>query len=122
MQFRFHVFGFCACSNIKQVPGYNETDPDVQFTDNYRDNRVSVPALISIAFNFIIITWKFFLIIFLAECTVMGIPSVTTNLSGFGSFIGKNVSDPSAYGIYIVDRRFRSADESIQQLAQVGRK
>ena len=50
----------------------------------------------------------------------MGIPSVTTNLSGFGSFIGKNVSDPSAYGIYIVDRRFRSVDESIQQLAQVG--
>lgn len=53
-----------------------------------------------------------------AECTVMGIPSVTTNLSGFGSFIGKNVSDPSAYGIYIVDRRSRSVDESIQQLAQ----
>lgn len=25
--------------------------------------------------------------IFLAECTVMGIPSVTTNLSGFGCFV-----------------------------------
>ena len=119
LQFRFHMFGFCACTNIKQVPRYKETDPDVQFADNYLDNWVLVPALISTPFNFIIITWKFFLIIFLAECTVMGIPSVTTNLSGFGSFIGKNVSDPSAYGIYIVDRRFRSVDESIQQLSQV---
>uniref|UniRef100_A0A8C6V5B1 Glycogen [starch] synthase n=1 Tax=Neogobius melanostomus TaxID=47308 RepID=A0A8C6V5B1_9GOBI len=31
-------------------------------------------------------------------CTVMGIPSVTTNLSGFGCFIEEHVSDPSAYG------------------------
>ncbi|CAI8017548.1 Glycogen [starch] synthase, liver [Geodia barretti] len=46
-----------------------------------------------------------------AECTVMGIPSVTTNLSGFGCFIAQHVADPATYGIYIVDRRF------IQQLA-----
>ncbi|RWS29539.1 putative glycogen [starch] synthase-like protein [Leptotrombidium deliense] len=53
-----------------------------------------------------------------AECTVMGIPSVTTNLSGFGWFIGDHVADPMSYGIYIVDRRFKSAEESVQQLAQ----
>ncbi|KAG9345649.1 hypothetical protein JZ751_008793, partial [Albula glossodonta] len=53
-----------------------------------------------------------------AECTVMGIPSVTTNLSGFGCFMEEHVSDPTAYGIYIVDRRFRSADESCNQLTQ----
>lgn len=52
-----------------------------------------------------------------AECTVMGIPSVTTNLSGFGCFIAKHVADPSTYGIYIVDRRFKSADESVRQLS-----
>ncbi|XP_061108154.1 glycogen [starch] synthase, liver isoform X2 [Conger conger] len=52
------------------------------------------------------------------ECTVMGIPSVTTNLSGFGCFMEEHVSDPTAYGIYIVDRRFRSADESCNQLTQ----
>uniref|UniRef100_A0A672PZK4 Glycogen [starch] synthase n=1 Tax=Sinocyclocheilus grahami TaxID=75366 RepID=A0A672PZK4_SINGR len=52
------------------------------------------------------------------ECTVMGIPSVTTNLSGFGCFMEEHVSDPSEYGIYIVDRRFRSADESCSQLTQ----
>ncbi|XP_048124416.1 glycogen [starch] synthase, liver isoform X2 [Alosa alosa] len=53
-----------------------------------------------------------------AECTVMGIPSVTTNLSGFGCFMEEHISDPAAYGIYIVDRRFRSADESCNQLTQ----
>lgn len=53
-----------------------------------------------------------------AECTVMGIPSVTTNLSGFGCFIGEHVADPMSYGIYIVDRRFKNAEESVQQLAQ----
>ncbi|GAA6078726.1 glycogen [starch] synthase, liver, partial [Tachysurus ichikawai] len=52
------------------------------------------------------------------ECTVMGIPSVTTNLSGFGCFMEEHISDPTAYGIYIVDRRFRSADESCHQLTQ----
>lgn len=28
----------------------------------------------------------------------MGIPSVTTNLSGFGCFMEEHVSDPTAYG------------------------
>ncbi|KOB68010.1 Glycogen synthase [Operophtera brumata] len=42
-----------------------------------------------------------------AECTVMGIPSVTTNLS-----------DPMSYGIYVVDRRYISLEGSVQQLAQ----
>uniref|UniRef100_H0VRI0 Glycogen [starch] synthase n=1 Tax=Cavia porcellus TaxID=10141 RepID=H0VRI0_CAVPO len=52
------------------------------------------------------------------ECTVMGIPSVTTNLSGFGCFMQEHVADPTAYGIYIVDRRFRSPDDSCNQLTQ----
>ncbi|PNI98816.1 GYS2 isoform 2 [Pan troglodytes] len=53
-----------------------------------------------------------------AECTVMGIPSVTTNLSGFGCFMQEHVADPTAYGIYIVDRRFRSPDDSCNQLTK----
>ena len=54
-----------------------------------------------------------------AECTVMGIPSISTNLSGFGCFIGEHVADPMSYGIYVADRRFKSAEESVQQLAQM---
>ncbi|XP_078388074.1 glycogen [starch] synthase, muscle-like isoform X1 [Cetorhinus maximus] len=51
-----------------------------------------------------------------AECTVMGIPSVSTNLSGFGCFMEQHITDPSAYGIYILDRRFKSLDECCNQL------
>ena len=53
-----------------------------------------------------------------AECTVMGIPSITTNLSGFGCFIAEHVADPISYGIYIVDRRFKGCEESVHELAQ----
>merc|ERR1719483_1025223 len=52
-----------------------------------------------------------------AECTIMGIPSVTTNLSGFGCFMEEHVVDPPSYGIYIVDRRDKSVEESVQQLS-----
>jgi len=53
-----------------------------------------------------------------AECTIMGIPSVTTNLSGFGCFMRDQISDPQSYGIYIVDRREIGLDESIGQLSK----
>ena len=49
----------------------------------------------------------------------MGIPSVSTNLSGFGCFMMEHVADPTSYGIYIVDRRYLSPEESVQQLTQV---
>ncbi|KAI1315264.1 glycogen synthase isoform 1 [Mortierella claussenii] len=52
-----------------------------------------------------------------AECTVMGVPSITTNLSGFGCFMDDSIVDSSEYGIYIVDRRMKSVEESVQQLA-----
>ncbi|CAG8609423.1 14082_t:CDS:2, partial [Acaulospora colombiana] len=54
-----------------------------------------------------------------AECTVMGIPSITSNLSGFGSYMEELLEDPSEYGIHIVDRRMKSVEESIQQLADI---
>merc|ERR1712045_154936 len=53
-----------------------------------------------------------------AECTIMGIPNVSTNLSGFGCFMAEHVVDPLSYGIYIVDRRNRSVEESVNQLAK----
>ena len=49
----------------------------------------------------------------------MGIPSITTNLSGFGCFMQQHIQDPQSYGIYIIDRHFKSVEESVQQLAQV---
>jgi len=47
----------------------------------------------------------------------MGIPSITTNLSGFGCFMQEHIADPKSYGIYIVDRRYIGLDESIDQLS-----
>ncbi|MFH0980924.1 MAG: glycogen/starch synthase [Planctomycetota bacterium] len=54
-----------------------------------------------------------------AECTVMGVPSVCSNLSGFGNFMHRHVDNPEAHGIYILDRRFVGPDESIAQLADM---
>jgi len=54
-----------------------------------------------------------------AECTVMGIPNISTNLSGFGCFMQQHIADPMSYGIYIIDRHFKGIEESVQQLAQV---
>ncbi|VDK42964.1 unnamed protein product [Anisakis simplex] len=54
-----------------------------------------------------------------AECTVMGVPSVTTNLSGFGCFIQEHVQGPETYGVFVIDRRFKGANESIDELAKV---
>ncbi|AET37517.1 uncharacterized protein Ecym_1276 [Eremothecium cymbalariae DBVPG len=53
-----------------------------------------------------------------AECTVMGVPSITTNLSGFGAYMEDLIERDQAkdYGIYIVDRRFKSPNESVEQL------
>ena len=53
-----------------------------------------------------------------AECTVMGVPSITTNLSGFGAYMEDLIEANQAkdYGIYIVDRRFKSPEESVEQL------
>ena len=52
-----------------------------------------------------------------AECTVSGVPSVTTNLSGFGCFIEEHVKSPNDYGIYVLNRRGLSSDDSINELA-----
>lgn len=51
-----------------------------------------------------------------AECTVMGVPSITTNLSGFGCYMEDLIENASDYGIYIVDRRQKSVEESLNQL------
>jgi glycogen synthase len=46
----------------------------------------------------------------------MGVPSITTNLSGFGCFMAELIKYPSDYGIYITDRRSKSVEESLNQL------
>jgi len=52
-----------------------------------------------------------------AECTVMGVPSITTNLSGFGCYMEELIENATDYGIYIVDRRMKGVDDSVNQLS-----
>eukprot|EP00835_Amoeboradix_gromovi_P004539 NODE_359_length_10180_cov_0.431703.p1 type:complete len:648 gc:universal NODE_359_length_10180_cov_0.431703:8558-6615(-) len=53
-----------------------------------------------------------------AECTVLGVPSITTNLSGFGCYMDEIIKDTHEYGIFIVDRRMKSVDESIEEIVK----
>ncbi len=50
------------------------------------------------------------------ECTALGIPAVTTDLSGFGGFVQQNITDARDKGIYVLPRNRRSTDETIEDL------
>lgn len=54
-----------------------------------------------------------------AECVTYGVPNISTNLSGFGCFMEENIENPSDYGIYVLDRRLISPQESVDQLANM---
>jgi glycogen synthase len=50
------------------------------------------------------------------ESIASGVPAVTSDLSGFGDYVEKNIADWSDRGIYLVNRRDRSFDEAANQL------
>ena len=50
------------------------------------------------------------------ECISMAVPAVTTNLSGFGCFIEETLKCPSDHGVFVVNRRNQSLEDSIGQL------
>jgi glycogen(starch) synthase len=54
-----------------------------------------------------------------AECTVLGIPNICTDLSGFGAFIQEHVPDHDTRGLFVIKRRHRSDDDAIEQLAHI---
>ena len=49
------------------------------------------------------------------ECTAMGIPSITSDLTGFGNYVSNKIKDRE--GIYIVERLNKTLEESIKMLA-----
>lgn len=48
----------------------------------------------------------------------MGVPSITTNLSGFGCYMEELLENSTDYGIYIIDRRMKGIDDSVNQLTE----
>jgi glycogen(starch) synthase len=50
------------------------------------------------------------------ESIASGVPAITSDLSGFGDYVEKNITDWNDRGIYLVNRRDRSFDEAANQL------
>jgi len=53
------------------------------------------------------------------ECMALGIPSVTSDLSGFGAYVMKHMPDHKERGIMVVNRRYASFDDAANQLADI---
>lgn len=53
------------------------------------------------------------------ECVVRGIPTVTSDQSGFGDFIMQIMRDYENRGIYVVNRRTQNFNEAADQLANI---
>jgi glycogen synthase len=51
------------------------------------------------------------------ECLALGLPTVTTDLSGFGGYVQKNVPDALQNGILVLNRSRHSTEETIDELA-----
>ena len=51
------------------------------------------------------------------ECLALGVPSVTSDLSGFGTYLMRSMPDHASRGLYVVHRRTRSYEEATNDLA-----
>src|SRR5690606_18791237 len=51
------------------------------------------------------------------ECIAAGIPSVTSDLSGFGDYLLRNMPDHEKHGMFVVERGKRTFDWSARHLA-----
>ncbi|MBI1371441.1 MAG: glycosyltransferase [Phycisphaera sp.] len=52
------------------------------------------------------------------ECIARGIPTVTSDVSGFGSYVLQNVAEPEQSGIHVLRRRYTGFDKTAAHLAE----
>ena len=50
------------------------------------------------------------------ECAALGLPSITSDLSGFGTYLAQNIENHDKDGLHVLDRRFKSFDSSANTL------
>jgi glycogen(starch) synthase len=50
------------------------------------------------------------------ECLALGLPTVTTDLSGFGAYVERHIPDALQNGVLVLNRSKQSPDASIEQL------
>jgi glycogen synthase len=53
------------------------------------------------------------------ECVASGVPSITSDLAGFGSYVQQNIQDPNSKGLFIVGRRYATWEQSAHQLTEI---
>lgn len=53
------------------------------------------------------------------ECLASGLPSITSNLSGFGDYVSRNILEHEKHGMYIVDRKTRNFHQTADDLANI---
>ncbi|SHF29368.1 glycogen(starch) synthase [Mariniphaga anaerophila] len=53
------------------------------------------------------------------ECLASGLPSITSNLAGFGDYVSRNILDNEKKGMYIIDRKNRDFNQTADELANV---
>lgn len=53
------------------------------------------------------------------ECIASGVPTVTSDLAGFGDYVMKSMKDHDKYGVYVVNRYRKGFDQSAEQLANI---
>ena len=52
------------------------------------------------------------------ECAARGVPAITSDLAGFGTYLLKNMRDHNERGLYVLLRRYKSHNDAADQLAQ----
>lgn len=50
------------------------------------------------------------------ESIAMGVPAVTTDLSGFGAYVQRHMPDAPQNGVTVLNRRYASFDDSVEEL------
>ena len=53
------------------------------------------------------------------ESIASGVPAVTSDLSGFGSYLAHLMPDHAEKGLFVVNRRERSYDDAANQLTEI---
>lgn len=53
------------------------------------------------------------------ECLASGLPSITSNLAGFGDYVSRNIMDNEKQGMYIIDRKSRDFNHTADELADI---
>ncbi len=53
------------------------------------------------------------------ECLASGLPSITSNLAGFGDYVSRNIMENEKLGMYIIDRKSRDFNQTADELADI---